>query len=466
MNRELTERPFLLASIGLACGLASATFPAALIGVLAVLVALIIPSPKDLPARVPAAAWVLGPMLVGWVLAPRIEPSLSEAVPFDGDAQVVRMPKLFNDSVQCLVRVDKRLAVAYFSLEQQPSLGDVWQVGGRLRPLSETQDRFWPYRGVTARLQIASATRVRSGPTVFRWADEWRRAMIALTSSVLPAESASLVEALCFNLDGRLSMETADELRATGTTHIIAASGLQVVLFASALNVVLALVPIGRTWQLGLLFAVLAMYAMATGLNAPVVRATIMAATYYSAYLVRREPDWLSALGFSSLLYLLWQPWGVFDVGFQLSYLCVAALAAFAVRDEEGRPLWYRWILSRIWDGARATMICTFVAAPLVAYQFGQVSVVGVAANLGVLFLVPPTIVLAMSGLAVHALWPAAGVGLVGLAGLLAGTMGSIIEWFSRLPGALIGSPGFSPWWMVPYYLGLILLFRPKVRHA
>jgi len=70
-------------------------------------------------------------------------------------------------------------------------------------------------------------------------------------------------------------------------------------------------------------------YAAAAGFHAPMLRSVTMVLVASFAYALRREPDALSALALAGVINLLVEPEAVSSLGFQLSYVAVAALLMF-----------------------------------------------------------------------------------------------------------------------------------------
>src|SRR5207237_909819 len=139
-----------------------------------------------------------------------------------------------------------------------------------------------------------------------------RNAFLQMTKNTFTSEQSSVINALCFGTSGEVAPSLRRELQNSGAVHLLTVSGLQVFLLAWLLQWVLSVAPIPRTIQIGIIFLILALYTCAAGLHPSVLRAGIMAIVTLVAYLFRREPDFLSALGLAAIITLLWQPWAVF----------------------------------------------------------------------------------------------------------------------------------------------------------
>jgi len=122
-----------------------------------------------------------------------------------------------------------------------------------------------------------------------------------------------------------------DDLRAnlqlSGTAHLIAISGQNLVIVMMSFWVVLVLAGFrGRTLTL-ILVVLLGLYTLLTGLEISVVRSYLMMVTFFGADLAWRKRDSISALSLSALVICAADPGQILDVGFQLSFVAVLGLA-------------------------------------------------------------------------------------------------------------------------------------------
>ena len=178
-----------------------------------------------------------------------------------------------------------------------------------------------------------------------------------------------------------IPVETRDRFARAGLVHMLSISGLHVGIIAAA---VLLLVRAARAPpRLALLVSVAltAAYVAVIGAPAPALRAAAMlGVSAASRWLDRPTSPWaLLAVGAG---FPLADPRIAGDLGFQLSVLGIAALIV-AARLER------RWVRSVVPGPGRiivvgllASTIATIVTTPLVAWRFGQVSLVGPFANL------------------------------------------------------------------------------------
>ncbi|MCR5680672.1 MAG: ComEC/Rec2 family competence protein [Prevotella sp.] len=294
--------------------------------------------------------------------------------------------------------------------------------------------RDWqPYAASTNLLTGVERLRLR--------ALHWRHGLLMrLRDLGASDEQYSVLAAMTLGDKSGLTADVRHTFSQTGSSHILALSGLHLGIICLLLT---RLMPCGRRWWIGQVLVVLALWAFAllTGLSTSVVRSATMLSLYviFSAGARRRAP--LNVLCFTAIVMLMVSPGVLFDVGFQLSFLSVAAiLLFFPVADQYVSQ---RWLLQHplarwLWSMTVVSTAAQLGTAPLVAYYFHQLPVWFLLTNL---FVVPLTTLILYLTLATL-LVPAVGGALLWAVGLL--TSGLAV--LSRLP--LSSIDGLHPSWL------------------
>jgi competence protein ComEC len=240
-----------------------------------------------------------------------------------------------------------------------------------------------------------------------------RRLSDALALS-LPEPQASLAQGVLLGQRSALPRDLADDLNATNTSHLVVVSGSNVVLVSAF--AMLLLTPIaGRRRALALSIAAVVAYAALIGLSPPVLRAVIMGIVMVAARVSGRRSSAITALLFAAAIMAGIDPQTVRDVSFQLSFAATAGIMYLA------GPL-RRWCIEliaralrvetvpRAVDAAFAEPLSVTLAAiaattPLLALNFGRLSLVAIPANV---LVVPafPFILLASLAAALGGLLP------------------------------------------------------------
>jgi competence protein ComEC len=195
----------------------------------------------------------------------------------------------------------------------------------------------------------------------------------------LAGERRAVLDGIVLGDDTALSDGLRQDFRASGLYHILAVSGQNVVLVAAGVLALAWLLGIGR-WagELGALAAIGA-YVLAVGPQPSVIRAGVAGALASLAWLTGRMRDAWQALLLGAIALLAWNPYFVFDAGFQLSFVAVAAIFTVAPRVAirlEPLPL-----PRTVRLGIAVSLACSLITAPVLWLQFGYLPILGVVAN-------------------------------------------------------------------------------------
>jgi competence protein ComEC len=203
-----------------------------------------------------------------------------------------------------------------------------------------------------------------------------------LAGSVAPGvhgERRAVIEGVVLGDEGGLSQELKQRFRASGLYHLLAVSGQNVALVAAGALFCAWLVGLPR-WlgEVGAL-ASIAGYVLAVGAQPSVIRAGVAGALTSLAWLTARAADRWYLLLLGALTLLAWNPYDVYDAGFQLSFAAVAAIFVGVPRVQramEGYPL-----PTRVAGVVAVSTACGLATAPIVWFQFGAVPLLTVPAN-------------------------------------------------------------------------------------
>jgi competence protein ComEC len=260
-----------------------------------------------------------------------------------------------------------------------------------------------------------------------------RRLELRLSSAVGGLEG-QLAAGLLLGRDVQLPAEVRDQLRATGTSHIVAVSGFNVALVGGA---VLALFGqlLARRWALLLAAGAVLGYVGLVGAPPSAVRAGLMFLTATLAVGVGRLPDPLTALVLAAALMTSVEPTLLLDLGFQLSFAATAGLVLLAGRLSPAS----RWLPGGLGATVGAVLAVQIAILPLVLFHFRTLALVAPAVNLALAPLTPATMAAASLTL-VSADLPLLGNLLAGLTWWLAHVMLLLIDWAAGLPLATLAT--------------------------
>ncbi|HLD20676.1 MAG TPA: ComEC/Rec2 family competence protein [Patescibacteria group bacterium] len=251
----------------------------------------------------------------------------------------------------------------------------------------------------------------------------------------LPEPHASFLSGLLFGGSTALSGDLKDDFRETGTSHILAASGYNVSIFSITFLSFIMSTRLGRRRGLILTTILLALYVIVAGASAAVVRAGIMGFLVVHEKWISRKAYMLNVMLLTASIMLLFNPFLLYDVGFQLSFVATIAIVTFTKPWSERLDFVPDVVgLRQAFAGSCAAIVLTL---PIVLWHFGTVSLISPFANLLVLPLVPYA--MATTGLALligNIFFPIAKIMFLP-AWALSNVMLRVIEVFGSIPFAL-----------------------------
>lgn len=198
--------------------------------------------------------------------------------------------------------------------------------------------------------------------------------------SSLPEGDAALFYGILFGDKSEIDFELRQSYSTSGIAHILAVSGLHVGFFVSMINFVLKKTKLKNRTKLIITSIFLLIYCSLCSFAPSVCRASIMAIILMLSTSFGRQYDFVNSISLSGIIVLLFRPLSAFDVGLQLSYLCVFSIAFI-------HPLLLRLFtkihIPNFLANSLALTICVQIGLfPLTASYFGQVSLLTFVTNI------------------------------------------------------------------------------------
>lgn len=283
------------------------------------------------------------------------------------------------------------------------------------------------------------------------WEHGWRgrlldfREFVIQQAKAFPPEEGSLIVGMLIGQRQQIPESISNAFKITGLTHIVAVSGFNMTIIATACGALVWY--IGRRATNLMTIVIVFGFTVVTGASAAVVRAAIMAVLMVTAQLLGRQYASLYSLTVVAAIMVMQNPRVVmWDVGFQLSVAATfGVLVSFQVKKPDAAP-------SFLGDLLRPTFGAIVFTAPIIAYHFGTFSVIAPLANLLVLPFVPWIMLLGALSLL-----PGFGAVFVYPAQLLTGAVLFLTERLSKVPYASIAVQ--VPAWLLIAHYGAALLY-------
>ncbi len=359
---------------------------------------------------------------------------------------------------------------------QAPELraGDAWQLTVRLkRPHGFMNPGGFDYEGWLYQKGLRATGYVRQNPGNQRLPDlddqytlhRLRQFLHHAIQDVLPdAASAGIITALAIGLRSDISREQWQLLTVTGTSHLVAISGLHIGLVAGMTFLLVRWTwsragPLPLYWPAAKAAAVAAIagaavYAALAGFSIPTQRALIMVVVVMSGILLQRRRRSSDILCVALLFVLLFDPLAVMSAGFWLSFLAVAVILLTMGGRLSWRG-WPRWV--------RIHLIMALGLAPPLLIFFQQIPLLSPIANMIAVPVVSLLVVpLVLAGTLCLLLLPAMGEGLLRLAAFILDGLLPGLQWLSQQDIALWRQHAPLAWTLAPAAMGMLLLLAPR----
>jgi len=469
-----------------------------------------------LPARLtPVLVAVITGLVVGWIrimmIAPdaidQILPESLEGVDISirGEIRQVSVLRTGVTRIEFDVQPDQgrlrqlpdRLRLNWYSSERQPvprlRPGEVWQLSVRLKRFHSTgSPAAFDSEGWAFRRGFGATGYIRNGQPLSRNLATIRslvsrlrvKAQTFIHQQIENPVSSGIIRGLAVGDRSALTTATWQTLERTGTTHLIAISGLHVGLAALWGGVVIGIVwrrwtYLMRTCPLPVAQAVVAIllgtaYAVLAGLALPTQRALVMLTVFALARLLKRHIHAGRAIVIALLLVLVLDPLAVSEPGLWLSFFAVTAiwLAIRAIGINWQKPQHPESLLRRCFSAVdqwlRVQILLTIALTPVLLFLFNQVSLVSVPANLFAIpmmaFLIVPIVLLALTVLLFDLQWLAGYI--FELAALLVEVSWWLLEWLANLPTPVWQRPTPTTFELLLAAVGVLACLVPAAVHG
>ncbi len=205
--------------------------------------------------------------------------------------------------------------------------------------------------------------------------------------TILPETQASILSGILIGVQTPLPPELKLALTNTSTIHIVVVSGQNLSMLVGFIMAAATL--LGRRKTILLSLALIIFYSLLTGLQVPVLRAAIMAFLILFAELLGKDRDswWILALAGGGML--IYNPNWLLSISFQLSFM--ATLGALVVAKNLTPIL--KFLPETIREAAAVSLSAQLLTMPIIAANFHQISLIGLIANIFVLWTVSPIMI-------------------------------------------------------------------------
>jgi competence protein ComEC len=357
--------------------------------------------------------------------------------------------------------------VIVYNSDTSYNYGDRIKIKGKLEePSSARNPGGFDYRTYLARKGIYTLVKIKNEENIekigigkvnplIKFALEVKGKMIRIIRQTLENPQAAVLEGIMFGKRSALPFEIREAFSNVGVAHILAVSGLHVMLVLFIFFTFFRASHLSTRFSAGLTIIFIVFYALIVGGRPSVIRASLMAVAGLFALILERDRDLLTSIALAAFIILLINPLSLFEISFQLSFMVVLSIIYLAPYLKsialKFLPKWMALSFA-------VSLSAWLGALPLIAYYFNKVSPLSVIANLVV---VPLTGIVVALGF----LTSLSGIVSLNLAKILGATnwlaltgLIKTVKLFASLPYAFISVSTPSLIFIMGYYGSAVTL--------
>lgn len=213
--------------------------------------------------------------------------------------------------------------------------------------------------------------------------DKIKERLIKKINSTFQKDTAGLIKALFIGNRNSVSKEATLKFRNAGVLHLLAASGLHVGI-AAALPFFLLFFNFRKKTVLVFSFLSVLSYLLVTDIPVSLLRAAIMFFLFAMQMFMHRKPSALNTLLLTGAIIVCFNPWEIFNIGFQLSFAATLGIILFYES--------YKKSLSRFPSYIKKSMAVSLSAqiftVPIIIIHLNQLNTISLLSNI---ILIPMT---------------------------------------------------------------------------
>jgi competence protein ComEC len=374
---------------------------------------------------------------------------------------------------------DVILKIPYFISDLLPG-DNITVVMGDLASLKKLQNpgqfdyqRFLENKGIFAQIEMDKQSHLvieKSGSEyrLLRYAHILRQTLEGIAESSLDQSTGAFISAILFGEKQGLSSSVRQDFQNSGVAHVLAISGLHVSFIVYFIHVLLSFLPLSFKWQNILVILFILIYMIVSGMNPPVVRATIMVVIVLIGINLEYKSNVYNSLFTAVFLILAFQPQQLFSLSFQFSVTAVLSILIFykllksleiSIEPILPQRKILRVLLLRILQLFLVSLAAQIGTIPLTAYYFNQIPLISIFLNLLVIPLVGIIIPIGFLVIIWGAISPAIALILGDFLSWLTSGLFWLVNFAANVPGAYFQIPQIQFLDIAIYFSIIILIF-------
>lgn len=382
----------------------------------------------------------------------------------DGSKYVIKVTNIIDE--ERVHKVNERMALKIIG-EKDLELGDKIIFHGKTKkPLGNTNPKLFNYKLSLLSDKIYTTMTIKDYSIVqinrenvgfkYRLRTKFREEVEVLFNRHLNEPNSSLMKSIVLGQYSYLEDEDVSKYRDLGLAHILAVSGLHIGIIAMFLVFLLSHLGIMRKWVYSITLSTIWFYGFLIGFPPSLLRANIMMSIVFAARTLAEPYDSINSLFISMVILLIINPFWIFKVGFQLSYLATGSIIYFTPRIQNG---FYPY-KNRITYGLCGILGVQIGLLPLQAYYFNEIPIVTILSNLLIAPILSLGLVLGGSMVVVFYSFSSLNMVLGLILNMVLGLQFKLVEILHKIPYGKISvhSPSLSE--IILYYIFILILLK------
>lgn len=197
---------------------------------------------------------------------------------------------------------------------------------------------------------------------------------------LLSEQEAELEQGILLGDTSDIESDIKDDFRECNLSHMLAVSGAHLSYLVLGINTVLSKKSFGirRRKILSIIFILI--FMVIVNMSPSVVRAGISTIIAIFATLIYRKQDTYTTISIALLLTLLNNPFAIFDVGLQLSYLATLSIIVFYSKFTQKQ--FNNKVKKYLYESAMLTFSANILILPITIYEFNTIPINSIMSNL------------------------------------------------------------------------------------
>lgn len=327
------------------------------------------------------------------VIAVLKEPLSEKTKTYKAEAKVIGICR--NDSV---IAVSGKIILYFYKKSEKPPIGHssvisfssaLQEIKGTGNPGGFDYKQFCAFKGITHQVFLKEedyqVSSYKKGILLNGWIQDSKTFILSILKKYIGKDTErAIAEALLIGYRDNLDRDLVQAYSNTGVVHIIAISGLHLgMIYGLLLFLLKPLDKRKRIRWLKPIIIIISLWAFSfiAGASASVLRAAVMFSFICAGDHFNKNANIINSLAASAFCLLCYDPFMLWDVGFQLSYAAVISIVLF-MKPIENLLYIKNKTVSKLWSLCAITLAAQIFTTPLVMYHFHQFSNLFLLSNL------------------------------------------------------------------------------------